>query len=234
MTEFYENTNGTNWLQQTNWLSDESVCTWFGVVCDENEHIVEISLDNNVLVGSNRDSISKVLTLQDLQVLDLLRNDIDLDFNAIVDNSKLQILRLAGIGLKSLSGIGRATSLRLLYASNNQIQTLPDELFGLSNLEGAFLSYNAITGTFPRRFGLMTSLQNLYIFRNRLTGSLPTEIGLMTSLEKFLVGENYLSGTLPSELSSLPALGELSVCCQQGTELITGAVPSFSSSPRLS
>ncbi len=67
---FYDNTNGTNWLVQTNWLSDESVCAWYGVVCDTNYHIKEIKLDTNMIVGSSstKDTISEILALAELTV----------------------------------------------------------------------------------------------------------------------------------------------------------------------
>lgn len=70
LSDFYENTNGTNWLVQTNWLSDESVCDWYGVVCDNNERVTEITLDTNMIEGSsaNRDVISHILTLEGLTV----------------------------------------------------------------------------------------------------------------------------------------------------------------------
>lgn len=70
LVSFYENTNGTSWLLQTNWLSDNSACSWHGIVCDENDHIVEIVLSNNLMEGNSeaKDEISKILTLKDLRV----------------------------------------------------------------------------------------------------------------------------------------------------------------------
>jgi len=67
LSDFYESTNGTNWLIQTDWLSDKSVCDWYGVFCDDNQHVVEIKLSTNMVAGSSF-HVSDILLLEDLQV----------------------------------------------------------------------------------------------------------------------------------------------------------------------
>lgn len=103
----------------------------------------------------------------------------------------------------------------------------------MGSLESLFLSYNGITGTLSRFFGLMTGLKELYMFGNRITGSIPKEMGQMTGLIDLILARNYLSGTLPAELSNLPNLEQFSTYEQQGADLITGPVPSFSGTKRL-
>lgn len=70
LSDFYDNTNGTNWLVQTNWLSGEPVCSWYGILCDANNHIKEIKLDTNMIVGSvaNKDILSEIFSLAELAV----------------------------------------------------------------------------------------------------------------------------------------------------------------------
>ena len=67
LSDFYESTNGTNWLIQTDWLSDRSVCDWYGVLCNDEQHIIEIKLDTNNVAGSSF-HVSNILTLEDLTV----------------------------------------------------------------------------------------------------------------------------------------------------------------------
>jgi hypothetical protein len=69
LSNFYEGANGTNWLIQTDWLSDRSVCDWYGVLCNENQHVIEIKLDTNMVAGSSF-QVSDILTLEDLTVRD--------------------------------------------------------------------------------------------------------------------------------------------------------------------
>jgi len=52
----------------------ESICSWYGVKCDENNtHAVELNLTNNGLSGRLSESIGR---LSSLEILDLSDNDI--------------------------------------------------------------------------------------------------------------------------------------------------------------
>jgi Leucine-rich repeat (LRR) protein len=167
------------------------------------------------------------------QVLDLKGNDVELDFHQIPPGSKLEFLRLSGTGLHSIEGISRAIALKDLHVTNNEIRSIPEEIYGMESLEYIFLSFNSITGTISRNIGRLTHLKELYMFGNHLTGTIPTNVGLMTELTEFVAANNFLSGELPTELSSLPKLEQLSIYDQEGLELISGKVPSFSAAPNL-
>lgn len=168
-----------------------------------------------------------------LQVLDLKGNQLELDFERIPTGSKLELLRLSGTGLRSIDGISNAPGLRALHVTNNEIRNIPEELYEMADLELLFLSFNSLTGTISRNVGRLTSLKELYVFANHLTGTIPTNIGLLTRLTDFVAANNFLRGELPEELSFLPKLEQLSLYDQEGVELITGPVPSFSGAPNL-
>jgi Leucine-rich repeat (LRR) protein len=157
----------------------------------------------------------------------------DLDLRQIPGTSQLEYLRLSGSGLRSLTGISRASKLKTLHVTNNHISTIPTELYRLASLESLFLSFNAISGTISRMIGGLSNLKEFYVFGNRLTGTIPTEVAQLEQLTDFVVANNYLSGMLPIEFSSMSKLEQLSVYDQQGLELITGPVPSFSQAPNL-
>jgi Leucine-rich repeat (LRR) protein len=177
-------------------------------------------------------SFIAVLSL-DRKILDLKGNDIELDFHQIPVTSQLQFLRLSGTGINSISGVSRASQLQALHITNNHITAIPAELYSLTSLESLFLSFNSISGTLSRKIGQLTSLRELYLFSNLFTGSIPTEIGLLTQLADLVLAANFLSGELPDELSTMSTLEQLAVYDQQGLELITGAVPSFSQASNL-
>jgi Leucine-rich repeat (LRR) protein len=160
-------------------------------------------------------------------------NDVELDFHQIPSGSKLEFLRLSGTGLHSIDGISGATALKDLHVTNNEIRSIPEEIYGMANLEYLFLSFNSITGTISRNLGRLTNLKELYMFGNHLTGTIPTDVGLLTELKEFVAATNFLSGELPTELSSLPKLEQVSIYDQGGPELISGKVPSFSAAPNL-
>lgn len=173
------------------------------------------------------------LTLFFLQVLDLKGNDVQLNLGKVSLKTKLEYLGLSGTELKTLTGISRATTLRAFHATNNNIQSIPNELFSLSRLESLFLSYNSVTGTISRNFEKLSALKELYLFGNQLTGTIPAELTSLANMTELILARNFLSGRLPTGFSSLSQLEQLIIYDQQGPELITGPVPSFSHAPNL-
>jgi hypothetical protein len=55
LIDFYEETDGSNWAFQAEWLSDDSVCTWYGIECNANSSVVGIRLNNNRLANTRTD-----------------------------------------------------------------------------------------------------------------------------------------------------------------------------------
>lgn len=158
---------------------------------------------------------------------------IELDFEKIPPNTKLEVLQLSGTGLQAINGISRATVLRELHATNNEIVEIPDEVYELASLQSLFVSFNSITGTISSMISKLSNLKQLYLFGNHITGTIPPAIGLITSLTDFIAGKNFLHGTIPEEMGSLPMLEQFSLMDQDGVELITGPLPSLSGAPKL-
>lgn len=175
------------------------------------------------------------LVLPFTQVLDLKGNSVYLDFEKFSPGPALQSLRVSGTGLKSLAGIGRATNLQRLHATDNFLNgTLPDEIFSLSDLRSLYLSFNNFSGILPGpRFAQLQNLQELYMYGNKFEKSIPSELGLLQNLRELVLSHNYLSGTIPSEFNSMPNLEQISLYDQLGAELITGPLPSFNQAPNL-
>ena len=135
--------------------------------------------------------------------------------------------------MNNMIGVSRATSLKALHATNNNLQTIPNELFSMTHLESLFLSYNAVTGSISRELSNLSNLKDLYLFGNQLTGTVPSELGNIPNLTEIVLAKNFLSGTLPQSLNSLSQLRRFSIYDQQGPELITGPVPSLSAALNL-
>ncbi len=51
LESFYETTDGDNWLENTNWKSEEPLRQWYGVETDEEENVVSLRLSHNGLSG---------------------------------------------------------------------------------------------------------------------------------------------------------------------------------------
>lgn len=61
----YNATNGDAWTNKTDWLGDEGTeCSWYGVQCDGDENVTQLSLDQNNLEGSIPVEIGGLSALQ--------------------------------------------------------------------------------------------------------------------------------------------------------------------------
>jgi Leucine-rich repeat (LRR) protein len=226
--------NGTEWLDQTNWNSDKSVCTWFGITCNSSA-VTEISLEDNNLDSGEGDVSALLFSLPHLKSVDLKGNKVALNLVKIPASTQLEMLQLSATGLKSLVGVSTATGLRQLHVTDNDLKgNMPDEIFALTNLHSLYLSFNEFTGPLPSSIGNLSKLEEFYMYGNNITGPLPGQaISKLTSIVDFIMAENFLSGDLPIEFSSLPNLEQLSLFGQQGKARINGTIPNFSGAPKL-
>jgi len=71
LISIYHMADGPNWLKQTNWMSEKSVCSWYGVTCVDDEIIVALELQHNNLESSTSDVSDIIFSLQNLVKLDL-------------------------------------------------------------------------------------------------------------------------------------------------------------------
>ena len=73
LVSFYETTDGDNWLENTNWKSEESLGQWYGVETDEEENVVSLRLSHNDLSGEIPGE--RLLCLLELKELALWGNE---------------------------------------------------------------------------------------------------------------------------------------------------------------
>lgn len=50
LVALYDSTDGDNWTDNTNWLSEQPVSSWYGITVVD-DHVAEIDLQNNNLNG---------------------------------------------------------------------------------------------------------------------------------------------------------------------------------------
>ncbi len=240
LVALYNATDGPNWRNNTNWLTDAPLDDWYGVDTDDLKNLTELSLGYNNLQGPIPPEIGN---LKNLEVLKLFSNELSgnippelgnltnlrrlyLHRNALsgpippkLDKLvKLQVLRLWD---NNLSGpippeLGNLTSLRTLDLSNNALSgPIPPELGGLANLIHLTLSggrgVQRLSGLIPPELGNLTNLLDLDLNNNALSGPIPPELGNLTNLRRLELRWNALSGPIPSELGALQTLERLFV-----------------------
>ena len=214
LVTIYNETNGPNWTDNSNWLSVKPMGEWYGVTTDHSGRVTKLSLADNNLLGTIPPELGQMNMLQILQ----------LGFNELSGPippklGDLQNLRELGIQFCWLSGtippeLGRLTNLETLSLwGNGSTLTgpLPSEFGHLRKLASLRLSGNAFTGPIPAEFGQLISLEEFDLRWNSITGQIPKEIGQLSRLRKLLLTRNKLTGTLPPELGRLHNLAELNL-----------------------
>ena len=193
----YNATDGPNWVDAENWLTDAPLGEWYGVDTDNSGRVVRLDLDGR-WDSDAREYISHGLSGPVPPELGNLANLTRLD-----------------LGHNFLSGpvpteLGRLTDLESLHLGGNDLTgPIPPELGELASLTGLWLYSNSLTGPVPTELGSLADLESLHLGVNDLTGPIPTELGRLADLESLYLGYNDLSGPIPPELGSLAKLERL-------------------------
>ena len=219
----YEATDGANWVSNQNWLSDDPIGTWYGVITDENDRVIELDLSDNELNGTIPSELGH---LTYLEVLYLSENQL----SGTIPSALGVLSNLIELSLWSneLTGpippeLGRLANLEMLHLGKNELSgTIPTELGNLTNLEELGLYSNKLTGVIPAELGDLTNLEWLGLTENRLSGPIPPKLDKLTNLKELYLGQNELSGTIPPELGNLTNLENLFLHSNQ----FSGEIPS--------
>jgi len=195
LTEFYDSTNGAEWLGSYRWLSGlpcDPTGNWYGLTCDEFDNVTEIRLNNNGLAGTLSPSLSDLSFLQGLY---LNKNKLE---GTIPDSfANWESLSSLFLEVNYLNGTippfsGENLENLALYA-NSLSGTIPDSLNQLSWLVKIDLSVNSLTGTIPN-LTMNERLESVLLSENNLTGVVPV---FPLSVETIQLIDNSLNGTLP-------------------------------------
>ncbi|KAF5769599.1 putative protein kinase RLK-Pelle-LRR-XI-1 family [Helianthus annuus] len=158
-------------------------CTWSGVTCDLNRHVISLDISGFNLTGTLSPAIGNLTNLVNL---------------TLADNN------LAG---PIPPEIGNLTNLRVLNLSNNIFSdTFPPQLISLKNLQVLDLYNNNLTGDLPSGVSEMSNLVHLHLGGNYFSGIIPVEYGKFPVLEYLAVSGNELTGSIPPEIGNLTNL----------------------------
>jgi len=51
LRDMHSKTGGNYWTNNEDWITDIHHCNWYGIACEENDHVIEINLRNNNVTG---------------------------------------------------------------------------------------------------------------------------------------------------------------------------------------
>lgn len=192
LISLYNATDGPNWINSDNWLSENPLSTWYGV--SRISWVYDLNLENNGLSG-----------------------DIPNEFTNLVD---LRLLHFRKNSITSLpSEIDNMNELLAIEVDWNLLTSLPEKLWNMTQLTGLSVGYNSITSISPN-IGNLVNLIGLGLNDNELT-SLPSEIGNLTSLSSLLIENNQLT-SVPSEIVNFIDLSIFSAQGNQLSSLPAG------------
>lgn len=227
LEKLYNECGGARWEESTNWKSNVSICTWYGIRCeDNNENVAMIMLSGNNLVGTPPKAI---FDLPLLNTLLLDSNEILFSFEGIRNAKNLETIDLSSTGLNTLDGIEKSVSLSNLHIASNEFSgSIPQQIFLLPKLQRVTLDFNDFSGTLPGEISTLNSLELFSCASNKLSGQLPDSLGLLQKLQSLRLQMNALTGTFPESLAALPALEVIDVSDQEKKGGgITGPLPDF-------
>ncbi|KAL9180527.1 hypothetical protein ACHAXT_010980 [Thalassiosira profunda] len=227
---FYYETLGHQWYINTDWMSNVTVCDWYGLTCDEAGMVVELSLPDNRV---RRGIPVQLEVLTSLQYLGLADNSLRELPAWLFDMDDLEVIDLDNNGIEAIpTNIPRRKRLKELYLAENGIASIPESLASLQGLEVLWLWKNEIEGTLPAFMSRMNRLSELDVEDNYLTGDL-WPIPEMGKLETFFAYDNILGGevTLQGDLESSPALDATGLkALDLSTNYYSGTIPASISS----
>ena len=126
-------------------------------------------------------------------------------------------LGLSDLGLETIpEELWELENIEMLHLSGNNLTELPPEIGTLTNLRTLSLRTNSLT-ELPPEIGNLTNLTTLMLEENSLT-ELPSEIGNLSNLQMLNAGDNLLT-SLPPEIGNLSNLTTLSISRNALTEL---------------
>ena len=174
---FFHVTDGPNWKDNDNWLTDAPLEDWHGVHTDDYGRVNELNLYDNNLSGHIP---SELGNLSNLEESDLGKN------------------HLSGQIPRELGNLTYLTS--LLLDENELTGAIPTELGDLRELESLYLNENQLTGHIPLELSNLINLDTLLLDNNELTGEIPYELGDLTDLSELKLAGNQFTGCIPDAL----------------------------------
>ena len=230
LVALYNATDGPNWVDNTNWLTDAPLGEWYGVDTNAAGRVVRIDLTgrwpNEIVIHGLRGELP--VELANLTELVSLR----LGLNSLTGRIPAELASLASLTSLSfweneLSGpippeLGSLASLTSLDLWGNELSgPIPPELGSLASLTDLNLGGNALSGPIPPELGDLANLRSLGLSNNGLSGPIPPELGDLANLRGLDLPNNGLSGPIPPELGNLASLQRLFLAYND----LSGSIP---------
>lgn len=202
LVDFYDSTNGPNWL--VSWDLTQPMEAWNGVTLNSTGRVMGLNLPSNFLEGPISESIG---ALTALETIDCFGNQL----NGVIPESIGDLTNLVSLDLQQnqLAGnipgnLGNLKKLQILDLESNQLTgSIPVELSGLDQLTNFDLENNNLDGVIPKELGVLPNLQVMNFGNNQFSGEIPAQLAEMAQINIMLLDSNQLTGCFPEEFQDL-------------------------------
>ncbi|XP_039050431.1 pollen receptor-like kinase 5 [Hibiscus syriacus] len=168
-----------------NWNASAPPCTgersnWVGIICNEQGKVKGLQLERMGLSGVM--NVESLHELQDLRLLNLMKNNFE----------------------GRIPEIKKMNRLQTLFLSNNHFSgEIPDDTFAqMTWLRKVFLANNIFSGKIPSSLAKLPHLSILRMEGNEFSGPVPEFTG--NSLNVVNLANNQFEGPIPKSLSKMP------------------------------
>ena len=178
LVALFHATDGANWTNNHNWLSEEPLDAWHGVVATATGQVTSLRLRENELTGGIPPELGRLANLRQLW----------LGRNQLTGNIPPEL--------------GDLANLESLDLRQNRLRgPIPPELGSLKRLWSLVLENNELSGAIPSELGALANLEVLSLSNNQLSGAIPPELGNLANLDELFLGtSNRLTGCIPEGL----------------------------------
>ncbi len=229
LESFYNSTNGVYWLNNKNWIATSNYCQWYGIDCDSDCNVNQITLIANNLTGilpifpegslnsltylylQNNNLYAGIGGLYNLKNLQVIEVRINL-FNEEIDPNVFSLMpKLIYIDLSSNYFYGQIPPLspiiQSVYLWNNSLSgEFPKiNIYDSYLINAIDINRNQIGGELPEDFDKLSNLSILNIHYNNFTGKLPDSLHL-TNLTLIDISYNHFTGSIPKSYVKLTIL----------------------------
>ena len=223
----YETTDGPNWLNSDNWLTDAPLGDWYGVDTDASGRVVRLDLagmwdsENSQWIrhGLSGAIPAELGGLANLETLSLGNNELTGPIPAELGGANLEWLSgpTSGDPGGRLKAVSRRQPAVRPHPGGTGRPGQPGLNNGLWHPGGTgragqpgSLWLNSNQGPIPPELGNLANVWQLGLAQNALSGPIPPELGGLANLEWLYLGSNELTGTVPLsflQLSQLQGFG---------------------------
>jgi Leucine rich repeat len=219
----------TDWARQDLWITNEDECSWMGVACNNEGHVMSVILPGNALSGQLPFELS---LLEHLEEIDLSSNFIYCDeeqHDVWIFMKALRTLKMEDNFVVTESGLPtqfvNLASLEKLQMSYNLLQgPLSEQVFsGMQKLQHLEIESNYLSGPIPAAVGQLPDLVYLYARRNSFTIHFPSMVANNTypSLFSLWLDNNDVTGSIPTTIGLIKELASFSIT----NAALTGSIP---------